>query len=208
MATNPWTGFHSASPEQNMLMDLTIETIKFNGMDILYSHREVVNLDSFYNEDIESQFNDAKTIEMLIESVDGFEGDADFLSRFGLSIKDKATFVVARRRFAEVFPNLERPREGDLIWLPMSKGLLEITHVEDESPFYPLGSLTVFKLSCEMFKYSQEVLDTGYPEIDSVEDIFENADDSSKDPFARNDIIEQEASNIVDFTEDNPFGNL
>ena len=120
---------------------------------------------------------------MYIKSVDGFEGDGDFLSKFGLEIRDAVTLTVARRRFSEEIEDTEttdvedaygigRPAEGDLIYLPLNGKIFEVKFVEHESIFYQMGSLQVYDLRCELFEYSHEQLNTGIDVIDSIEDAY------------------------------------
>ena len=114
---------------------------------------------------------------MYIENVEGFDGEGDLFTRFGVEIRDEATFVVSRKRWVtsvkkydnEIDSTQMRPYEGDLIYLPISNKLFQINHVEHEQPFYQLNNLPVFKLRCTLFEYSDEDLDTGIDEIDSIE---------------------------------------
>jgi hypothetical protein len=113
---------------------------------------------------------------MYIENTDGFEGEGDLMSKFGLSIRDTATFVISLRsweRFISLDSNLAtslRPNEGDLIHFPMSGSLFEIKFVEHENPFYQVGKLFTFKMQCELFEYSGEDFDTDVAGIDKIED--------------------------------------
>jgi len=109
---------------------------------------------------------------MYIENVDSFEGEGDLLSKFGLEIRDQATFIVAKRRWERQVGEYElsvRPMEGDLIYLTMSKSLFEIKFVEHEQPFYQLQNLPVYKLQAELFEYTDERIDTGIDQIDQIE---------------------------------------
>ena len=118
------------------------------------------------------------SVEMYIENTEGFEGEGDLLSKFGVEVRDQATFVLSRRtwnRFVSLDQNLvtsTRPQEGDLIYFPLGNQIFEIRFVEHENPFYQLGKLNVFKLQCETFEYSHESFDTGIAELDGVEDSF------------------------------------
>ena len=131
--------------EQNLYEDLIIESLKIYGQDVYYIPRTLVNRDDILNEDPASKFDDAYLLEMYIENSDGFEGAGDLYSKFGLEIRDDATFIVSRRRWESrigVFSsNLvdPRPQEGDLIFLPMTNSFFEISYVEDDSPFYQLS---------------------------------------------------------------------
>jgi hypothetical protein len=110
---------------------------------------------------------------MYIKSIDGFEGEGDFISKFGLQIKDQITFTVARRRWAELNVQgegrAEAPHEGDLIYFPTTGSLFQVMFVEDESIFYQTGGLQVYDLLCEMFFYSDQSLNTGIEVIDAIE---------------------------------------
>jgi len=171
MARNPY--FKDYTGEQNIVEDLTIEMIKTMGRDMVYIPRTLMNKDEIFGEDTISQFDDGYEVEMYIQSVDGFEGEGDVLSRFGIQIKDRIELIVSRKRFEESvgsYENTTRPKEGDLIFFPLSNTLFEINFVEHENPFYQLGKLFTYKLSCEVFTYSGETIDTGYSDIDKVED--------------------------------------
>jgi hypothetical protein len=161
--------------EQTLYEDIIIEAIKSYGQDVVYMPRELVNEDAIFGDDAVSRFSAAYNIEMYIESVDGFEGEGDLFSKFGVEIRSEATFILSRRRWAKQIAyvnnalNFYRPREGDLIYLPMSKSTFEIVKVEDESPFYQFGNLPVFKIRCSLFEYNDEDMDTGIEAIDSIE---------------------------------------
>ena len=172
MARNPH--FKEYSGEQNVVEDLTIEIIKSMGKDMVYIPRTLVNEDKLFGEDLISKFDDGYQLEMYIQSVDGFEGEGDILSKFGLEIRDRVELLVSKKRFEQTvgdYESITRPKEGDLIFFPLSKTLFEINFVEHENPFYQLGKLYTYKLSCEVFTYSQEEIDTGYTDIDTVEDV-------------------------------------
>ena len=171
MARNPY--FKDYSGEQDIVEDLTIETIKTMGRDMVYIPRTLIDKDELFGEDTVSKFDDGYEVEMYIQSVDGFEGEGDVLAKFGIQIKDKIELIVSRKRFEEAvgsYENITRPKEGDLIFFPLSNTLFEINFVEHENPFYSLGKLFTYKISCEVFTYSQEDIDTGYSAIDKVED--------------------------------------
>jgi hypothetical protein len=172
MATNPFFNQKSV-PEQNVVEDITIEMIKMMGQDMIYVPREMINEDSLFGEAGKYKFKDAFPIEMYIESISGFEGEGDVLSRFGIQVKDKITLAVSKKRFEKEITQkrkeIKRPREGDLIYFPLSNSLFEINFTEHENPFYSLGKLYVYKLTCELFTYDHSTIDTGVTEIDNVE---------------------------------------
>lgn len=174
MATNPYISKKVRS-EQNLYEDIVIESLKFYGEDVYYIPREIVNKDTIFADDIPSRFSDAYKIEMYIENTEGFDGEGDLFTKFGIELRDQATFVVARRRWKQLIGNnLDekgfRPREGDVIYLPLSNSMFEILKVETETPFYQLSQLPTFRMQCELFEYSDEDFDTGIESIDVVEE--------------------------------------
>ena len=171
MATSVYFNHFESTPEQNLHQDLIIEAIKNYGIDVYYLPRKFVNEDLLYGEDTISEFNQAHLIEMYVKSVDGFEGEGDFVSRFGLEIRDQVVFSVARRRFDNLdITEQDRPLEGDVIFFPLNKKLYEIRFVEHESMFYQFGKLPIFDLTCELFQYDDQRIDTGVEDIDEIED--------------------------------------
>jgi len=174
MATNPYISKKVRS-EQNLYEDIVIESLKFYGEDVYYIPREIVNKDTIFADDVPSRFSDAYKIEMYIENTEGFDGEGDLFTKFGIELRDQATFVVARRRWKQLIGNkLDekgfRPREGDVIYLPLSNSMFEILKVETETPFYQLSQLPTFRMQCELFEYSDEDFDTGIESIDVVEE--------------------------------------
>jgi len=142
---------HNVRSEQNLYEDLIVESLKFYGQDVYYLPREVVSRDMIFNDETLSRFDHAYSVEMYIENVEGFDGDGDLFQKFGVEIRDAATLIMARRRWnneirkyqerTEVDKKYYRPREGDLIHLPLSGSTFEIMKVEDENPFYQIGQL-------------------------------------------------------------------
>ena len=161
--------------EQKLYEDIVIESLKIYGQDVYYIPRDLVNEDTILGDDPVSSFNSAYKVEMYIENVEGFDGEGDLFTRFGVEIRDEATFIVARRRWSDTVARYDneitvlRPKEGDLIYLELSKSLFQIMHVEHEQPFYQLSNLPVFKLRCQLFEYTGEDLDTGVETIDDIE---------------------------------------
>ena len=171
MATNPHFQHFDATNEQYLVQDLIIESIKNYGHDVYYMPRTLVNEDTLYSEDTISAFNDAYVVEMYIKNVDGFEGEGDFMSRFGLEIRDQITFSVAQRTFKNLLldSTYDRPKEGDIIYFPLTKKVFEIRFVEHESVFYQTGALQTYDLVCELFQYEDQAIDTGIEDIDKIE---------------------------------------
>ena len=162
-------------PEQHLYEDLMIEQLKIYGQDVFYIPRTLVKEDNLFGEDTLSKFGDAYLIEMYFENVEGYEGEKEIMSKFGLQMNEDVTFIVARRRFEQLVShdsNLivkTRPNEGDLVYFPKVKKIFEITFVDHDDPFYQVHNLPAFKLKCKTFEYSSEDLDTGITEIDVIE---------------------------------------
>lgn len=161
--------------EKDLYEDMVVEALSIYGQDVYYIPRDIISSDDIINETIESKFNDAYLVEMYIENTDGFDGDGDLLGKFGLEIRDQVSLIVARRSFARATRGVDivRPKEGDLIYIPLSKSLFELKFVEHEQPFYQLNNLVVYKLQCELFEYRGEDIDTGLGLIDDVQTIHE-----------------------------------
>lgn len=201
--------------EQRLIEDLIIESIRIHGVDIWYMPRTLGALDDLLNEDDLPSFNSAYMVESYIKNVEGFEGDGDFLSKFGLQIRDSMTLTMAMRKFTEevgAYINEARPKEGDLIFFPLNNKIFEIKHVEHEAIFYQMGALQTYDLRVELFEYSNEVFNTGIIEIDSWLDKYKTTSNNtiegieSIDSIADNLTIENEAHQILDWSEKNPFG--
>lgn len=215
MATNFYFSNFSNSMEQTLIEDLIIESIRIHGLDMWYLPRVLGAKDDLLNEDDLPIFNHAYQIEMYIKNVEGFGGDGEFLSKFGLQIRDSVTFSVAMRRFSEdvgAYNEEVRPNEGDLIFFPLNRKMYEVMFVDNKPIFYQLGALQMYDLRCELFEFSNERFNTGVEEIDSVfEPLMTTTNNTiagieSLDPLADNLTIENVADGILDFTEENPFG--
>jgi hypothetical protein len=161
--------------EQLLVEDLVIEAMKINGMDVYYMPRTTRDqVDYLYGEDTTKEYRVAHYIEMYMENVTGMEGEGDFMSKFGLEIRDEMTLLVSRSRFRYTNTGYERPREGDLIYIPLLQNFFEIMFVEHENNqamFYTLGrgrggNVYVYALKMKQFVFSNEYINTGIKEID------------------------------------------
>ena len=160
--------------EQLLVEDLLIEAMQIYGMEVFYLPRSSRDqVDFLYGEDTLKQYTSAYTIEMYLEDVTGMEGEGDFISKFGLEIKDEVTFLISRRRFAATVPQT-RPNEGDLVYVPLVQNFFEITYVEHENNqamYYTLGrgrgaNVYVYALKLKQFVFSNEIIQTGIAEVD------------------------------------------
>ena len=163
------------SGEQQLVEDLVVEQIKMFGVEVYYIPRTLVSEDTVLGEDSLNSFDSAYQIEAYLEIVQGFGGDGDLFSKFGVRIADQVNFVIARKRFQDLVDDNTtlvvegRPNEGDLVYFPLANKLFSIQYVEHEQPFYQLNKIHVWGLKCELFEYSGEDLDTGVEEIDVIE---------------------------------------
>jgi len=218
MGTSVYFQNYNNFNEQNLIDDLVIESIQIYGLDIIYLNRKLTGVDNILNEDDISVFDETHEFEVYVKNVEGFEGEGDFLSRFGLQIRDQITFTVAHRTFEKYATrdnaDLTRPYEGDLIYVPLNAKLFKVMHVEHESVFYQTGALQVYDMRCELFEYSGERFDTGIPNIDQFWGATGNTNPTlstnleqlaNTDPIAKNLFFEQEADGIIDFSEIDPF---
>jgi hypothetical protein len=177
MATNVYFNpfpLNQITSEQLLVEDLLIEALKIYGMDVFYLPRSSGDVvDYIYGEDSNKQYTSAYPIELYLENVTGMDGEQDFISKFGLEIRDEITLLVSRRRFAATVPQ-SRPNEGDLIYVPLIQNFFEITFVEhenDQAMFYTLGrgrgaNVYVYALKLKQLVFSNELISTGLSEID------------------------------------------
>jgi|DEB0MinimDraft_10_1074344.scaffolds.fasta_scaffold08414_5 hypothetical protein len=173
---NPFL-LNGSKSEQGMLQDLINESLRMYGIDVYYLPRQFVNEKSIIKEVVESEFNTAFPIEAYVESYDGYSGQGTILSKFGIQELDDLTLTISKERYENYIQNLihkipnskltSRPKEGDLIYFPLGDRLFEIKYVEHEKPFYQLQKNYVYQLTCELFRYEDEVIDT---DIDIIDD--------------------------------------
>ena len=166
--------------EQGLIQDLINEHLKIYGVDVYYLPRQYITEKTVIKEVIESEFNNAYPIEAYVDSYDGYSGQGTILSKFGIQELDDLTLIISRERFENYIsplisetPNIKlssRPKEGDLIYFPLGDRLFEIKYVEHEKPFYQLQKNYVYELTCELFRYGDEIIGTG---IDNIDDNIE-----------------------------------
>ena len=183
MALNPF--FLQGSPgEQDLVQSLINEQLKIYGVEVTYIPRKIVNRSTIFEELERSKFDDNFLLEAYVETFDGYGGQGDIMTKFGMTLKDELTLSISRERFEDfIAPFMEgmpeseiiiatRPREGDLVFFPLGNRLFEVKFVEHEDPFYQLGKNYIYKLQCELFEYEDEIIDTSIEEIDTkVEDL-------------------------------------
>lgn len=175
MGTSLYFNNFKSSGEQRLIEDLIIESIKIYGVDNYYVPRKIVATSNTFIEAQVTEFGNALSMEMYVKNIDGFEGDGEFLSSFGVEVREQITFALAVRSYNQQvgsYLNRDRPLEGDLIWFPFTSALYQIKYVNLKPVFYQLGALQFYDIVCELFEYNNEVFNTGIDEIDSVYNAF------------------------------------
>lgn len=235
MASNFFFNNFSSSPEQNLIEDLIAESIKMYGIDIYYIPRKINNRDAVYREAAYSTYENAYLVEVYIKTVDGFQGDGEFLSKFGIEVRDQIVFTMSRRSFTSEVSNYDfelRPLEGDLIWLPLTQSLYQIKLADVKPIFFQMGSLQSYDLTCELYEANSDKFSTGIADIDNVynkltlddsafhlltEDgmvliteynepmILDQYTVDNIDKQAENEVFGSEALSFIDFSEFDPF---
>ena len=220
-----------------LIEDLVIESIKIYGLDCWYIPKRIIKKDKIYGEDSLSEYNTSYMVEMYVKNVEGFAGEGDFLSKFNVEIRDQMTLTIARRTFEDEVQRYEsinyiRPREGDLIFMPLNNKVFQIKFVEHEPVFYQMGALQMYDLKCELFEYSNEVFNTGFDVIDDLQSEYSDAmntfaitsesgleltmedgyslireefDLEVQDVLSDNFDIQTESDDFLDFSEADPF---
>ena len=207
MVTNAYINTTTYTQEQDLIGNLVSESIQMHGQDFTYIPRTIVKEDTIFNEDTISSFTSAYTIEMYIESVDGFEGEGEMLPQFGLQINEQIVTTVSAARFLAETSMVE-PKVGDLIYLPLNDQVFEIMFVEDEVPFYQLGKNHVFQIRAEKFVWSHETVSTGVTEIDNNFTATTLVDSTIDNAVADDGLVPLSTTvtdGVIDFTTVNPF---
>ena len=177
MALNPFF-IQGTSGEQNLVQDLINEQLRMYGVEVYYLPRSYLTTNTVIEEVIQSSFEDAYPIEAYVQNYEGYDDNSTLLSKFGIQSTQEMTFIISKERFetyitplTEGKANLKlasRPKEGDIIYMPFGDRMFEIKFVEHEKPFYQLQKNYVYELRCELFRYGDEVIDTGVEEIDDT----------------------------------------
>lgn len=225
MPRNPYLNNFNYSPTQDLVEDLYLESIKHYGLEVYYIPRTFQKLDKIFGEDILSKFKNTFLIEMYLENFNQMDGEREYVSKFGLEIRDQISLVVSRKRFEfessklPLMPSrpaqIESPMMGDLIFFPLSKSLFEIKYVDNKHVFFQQGRLYTYRLDCELYKYSYETFKTGITDIDIIEKNLVEASDVNSDgtvdfvstKFGLDDsqAIQTESDKIMDYSEKDPF---
>jgi hypothetical protein len=228
MATNPYFQNKGYKPTQNLFDELSEESIKINGIDVVYIVKTTDKVDNLFGDNQLGKLKNSFSIEMYLKNARGFEGQREIVSKFGMEIKDNITLIVSKKRFREesfklpeiggrLYP-MNRPIEGDLIYLPLAPtndNLFEIKFVENDDQMFQQGDYYTFRIDCELYKYSMEDIQTGFSKIDDMQDEFVQKVDANGDgnidyvmdkkELNNNSQLQSQGDDIIDFTERDPF---
>ena len=220
--------------EQSMVESLVIESIQIAGFNGYYLPRVLDNMDNIFGEAEKESFEKAYELEMYFDAPeDALADSVDYISYFGFEVRDSCDFVFSVKRFQDLEipdPNrtdarkLESPLEGDLIYLPFTNSIFEIKFVEDWSPFFQLGANYTYKALCRLFIFDNQdfdnlelydsegvlvdVVDQAQKQTAALQQIENIDEDNEVNPFDQSETFETEGTNLLDFTEDNPFGEF
>ena len=177
MALNPFF-VQGTSNEQSLIQDLINEQLRMYGVEVYYLPRTYLTTNTVIEEVIQSSFEDAYPIEAYVQNYEGYDDNTTLLSKFGIQSSQEMTFIISKERFENYITPLtegkanlkltSRPKEGDIIYMPLGDRMFEIKFVEHEKPFYQLQKNYFYELRCELFRYEDEVIDTGVEEIDDT----------------------------------------
>jgi hypothetical protein len=227
--------FFNNEEEQFLHNGLVEECILIHGIGCYYLPRRTFNISPLFTEDNQKYFDTVYETTFYIENVEGFEGQGNFLSKFGLEIRDQITMSASDTIFFEdvgKIENMQRPNEGDLIYFPLNKKLFQIDFVEKFAMFYPFGATPSYKLTIKLFEYAGEKFDTGIYDIDVIQKtlsenlydwsvlaedgsplmtedgnywVLEEFEKSNIDAFDQAVSIQTEADKIMNWDEIDPF---
>ena len=176
MPVSPYFNNYGSKPEQRLYEDLLVESIKIMGFEAYYLTNDNGQArDLLFGEDPVKRFESAFPIELYLSESMDYLGQKEFFSKFGLEIRNNVKVIISRRTFQERVPQntFQRPREGDLIYMPFLNGtgeLYEITFADQDKEFHTFGRVNpyFYELHLEKFKFSSEVIATGVDVIDQA----------------------------------------
>lgn len=215
MASNPYFNFFNNVPEQNLMEDLTVESIRQYAHDVVYMPRDIVR-DEIFNEPTVVTYSNALDVEMYVKNWESFQGEGQLIAKFGLEIRDQMTLVLTKRSFNQFIKpttGKDRPWEGDCIYIPMLGATYQVRYVNSSASFYILGKNYSWEVQCDLLEFSNEQFKTGRAYIDDLNPPFENANNpdydlESYDRTAQNEKIQTESDQIIDWTEKSPFADV
>jgi len=237
MPVSVFFDFFTEDSEQQQLQEMVQEAISTFGHDVWYVPRTVVNRDLVFTEPEYATYDSAFLIAIYFKTQLQMGGEGALMSKFGFELRDELVVTMAKLEFKEEIldrrPDILRPREGDLMYIPMIGSLFTIKYVDKKAFFYQLGDLQAYDLSLELYEAQSEVFNTGVPEIDAyykaatmdelVTSLFtedgnelhdertdwpfeiERFDDTPELSFDQSKIFETEADAEIDWSEADPF---
>ena len=235
---SPFFNNFTYTPTQEMYQDIIVQAISIYGHEVVYIPRNVTNFDELYDTDDQSTYSVTIPIDGYIENIDGFQGQRDIFTKFGLEIRDSVTMVFAKRTYDRVIAPITkqpRPMEGDLIYFTANQKVFQIHYVNNKEIFYAFGTLPTYQMELNLFEYSDETFNTGIPEIDSIQNslslnamdheitlpdgtgltdtsnnliVTPNLSEQNVDAIADNKELEIEDASFIDFSTKNPFGGI
>jgi hypothetical protein len=224
-----------SSQEQQLLNNLIVEATNIHGVDCYYVPRNINNKDKIYYTDDQSSYTNAYMVALYLENVDGFQGDGNFMSKFGLEIRDQIVLSIPISSFnAEIgaYTSQPRPNEGDIIFFPFNKKCFQIKFVDKFEMFFMLGKVYTYRITCELFEYSNETFNTGIADIDAIQAKYstniidwsvldetgapiltedsdyivnQKYDMETIDPTTENKEFQTQSTEFIDFSDADPF---
>lgn len=233
---NPFFRNYTNKALQEVYQDLIVQSVQMYGVECYYIPRNLVNFDQLYLTDDQSSYTIPIQVPVYLENFDSFAGQRDIFVKFGLEIRDQVILSMAKKTFDRVIAPItgkSRPMEGDLIYFVLNKKVFQIKYTNNKEIFFPLGILPLFKMTLELFEYSDETFNTGIPEIDAIQELYsldildnvyttengkiltsengnrittEEYDMKNIDPVVDSPELNKEEVGILDFSEENAFG--
>ena len=224
-----------SSQEQDLLENLIIEAVSIYGLDCYYVPRNINNLDKLYYTDDQSSYTNAYLVALYVENVDGYAGDGNFMSKFGLEIRDQIVMSIPIRTFNQevgAYNAQLRPNEGDILYFPLHKKCFQIKFVDKFEMFFMLGRVYTYRITCELFEYSNETFNTGIADIDAIQAKYstniidwsvldetgapiltedsdyivnQKYDMETIDPTTENKEFQTQSTEFIDFSDADPF---
>jgi hypothetical protein len=214
---NPHFDFYTQTGEQDFYADFVDESIRMYGTECLYIPKDMASIDSILREPYQAAHERFYPIASLLTTPQGYDRGPDILSEIGMHMKAGSSWMISKRMFRalEITDRELRPFEGDLLLIgpyastpqdPVATNhLFEINFVNKEAQFWALGRQYVWEVQCELYVASREKFETGNSYIDAINEFASNPEEID---LGINDGLEDKANTLVDFDEENPFGDL
>lgn len=206
--------FFINNPEWDIYNNATRESIKMYGIPCKYMKRENVNIDYLFGEDNAlSEFNQFIEINLYLEDLTAFGGANSAINKFGLILDDTMNFLVNQAELVEKLGG-HMPNAGDLLMMFENKDIFEVMHVDDKLVLYPFGKNTSFRLYCKKFHYGHEIINTGIPNFDELNNMMNTTItvgtvvEGTLSPTVTAQHQTPINQRYLDFTEDDPYKDV